>query len=131
MAEGLPQRTYFDEFYDQGLSWKIYFEMFPSAVYVIAYKVLYMLILASRFLRNLRSPTYLINNYGILKQFESDAASGTLPQFSFIEPQYYSIPYYPANDQHPSHDVSQGKYQLSLVYRQRSRIVQLTFNSYR
>jgi phospholipase C len=101
MAEGLPQRTYFDEFYDQGLSWKIYFEMFPSAV----------------FLRNLRSPTYLINNYGILEQFESDAASGTLPQFSFIEPQYYSIPYYPANDQHPSHDVSQGELLIKRIYR--------------
>jgi phospholipase C len=36
LAEGMPQRTYFDEFHDQGLSWKIYFDQFPTAMYVIA-----------------------------------------------------------------------------------------------
>ncbi len=37
--------------------------------------------------------------------------SGTLPQYSFIEPRYYGISdIFPPNDQHPSHDVSEGLY---------------------
>lgn len=52
---------------------------------------------------------YIEHNFKILAQFEHDAANGKLPHFSFIEPQYFSVPLFPANDQHPSHDVSHGK----------------------
>jgi phospholipase C len=100
LAEGMPQRTYFDEFHDQGLTWKIYFDQFPTAM----------------FLKNLRSVNYMTHNYGVLGQFEQDAAKGNLPQFSFIEPAYFSIPLFPANDQHPSHDISHGEVLIKRIY---------------
>ncbi len=41
---------------------------------------------------------------------------GTLPTYSFIEPRYFSFPEFPANDEHPSHDVSQGELLIKQVY---------------
>jgi phospholipase C len=51
-------------------------------------------------------------------QFEADAARGALPQYSFIEPRYYSsigeaaLP----NDQHPPHDLQDGEALIATVY---------------
>jgi phospholipase C len=48
--------------------------------------------------------------------FLQDVASGNLPNYSFIEPQYFSSPGNPANDQHPPHDVRYGEALIADVY---------------
>lgn len=48
--------------------------------------------------------------------FLQDAARGTLPNYSFIEPQYVSAIATPANDQHPPHDLREGERLIAAVY---------------
>ena len=51
-----------------------------------------------------------------MRSFYSDAKSGTLPQFSYIDPIYVSVPGSPANDNHPPHDVARGEILLKNIY---------------
>jgi phospholipase C len=46
-------------------------------------------------------------------EFEEDAAAGTLPQYSFVEPSFQIWP----NDQHPPHDVRLGEEFLLRVWK--------------
>jgi phospholipase C len=52
------------------------------------------------------------NNAGI-ETFFDDAAAGTLPQFSIIDPQYSGAG---ANDDHPEHDIALGQTLIAAVY---------------
>jgi phospholipase C len=47
--------------------------------------------------------------------FKSDAHKGTLPNYAFIEPKYFSF-FGQANDQHPPHDVRAGERLIAEVY---------------
>eukprot|EP01121_Diplochlamys_sp_Union-15-3_P002353 TRINITY_DN1205_c0_g1_i2.p1 TRINITY_DN1205_c0_g1~~TRINITY_DN1205_c0_g1_i2.p1 ORF type:complete len:267 (-),score=59.07 TRINITY_DN1205_c0_g1_i2:104-904(-) len=68
------------------------------------------------FMRQLRDPLYVFN-WGTLDGFFDDCADGKLPTYSFVEPRYYTIDdTYPANDQHPSHDVAEGEKFLKQLY---------------
>jgi phospholipase C len=51
-----------------------------------------------------------------LAQFFSDLQAGTLPAYSFIEPQYFDSPFGHASDYHPPHDVRIGEALLGHVY---------------
>ena len=51
-------------------------------------------------------------NSGI-EEFFSDAAAGTLPQFSIIDPQFFGSG---ANDDHPDHDIQLGQALISSVF---------------
>jgi phospholipase C len=51
-------------------------------------------------------------NKGI-ETFFSDAAAGTLPQFSIIDPQFFGAG---ANDDHPDHDIQLGQALISSVF---------------
>eukprot|EP01123_Difflugia_compressa_P012662 TRINITY_DN5515_c0_g1_i1.p1 TRINITY_DN5515_c0_g1~~TRINITY_DN5515_c0_g1_i1.p1 ORF type:complete len:491 (-),score=88.80 TRINITY_DN5515_c0_g1_i1:21-1493(-) len=97
LAEGLPQKTIYTSMMDAGYSWKIYYELAPSAL----------------FMRELRLyPTHFETMWG----FFDDCKNGNLPTYSHVEPRYFSIPEYLANDQHPSHEVSQGEQFLKEIY---------------
>jgi phospholipase C len=48
-----------------------------------------------------------------VEEFFSDAAAGTLPQFSIIDPQYFGAG---ANDDHPDHDVQLGQALIASVF---------------
>ncbi|HEY4172357.1 MAG TPA: alkaline phosphatase family protein, partial [Rhodopila sp.] len=50
--------------------------------------------------------------------FINDAAKGTLPAYSFIEPRYFANPVLKTmpNDQHPPHDVAYGEALIASVY---------------
>lgn len=48
--------------------------------------------------------------------FLADAAAGTLPAYSFIEPRYFDGPGGSANDEHPPHDVKLGDQLVARVY---------------
>jgi phospholipase C len=48
-------------------------------------------------------------------QFKTDAQNGQLPNYSFIEPKYFSF-FGEANDQHPPHDLRAGEALIAAVY---------------
>jgi len=50
------------------------------------------------------------------KEFLAEAAAGTLPSFSWIDPNYSDTPERPATDQHPDHDVGLGDQLMKEVY---------------
>ena len=50
------------------------------------------------------------------EQFARDIQNGTLPTYAFIEPRSFSAPGYPANDQHPPHDLLEGEKLIAEVY---------------
>ena len=59
--------------------------------------------------------------FGAYDQFLEDCKSGTLPRYSFIEPNYTDYEGEDgdeaiASDQHPDHDVQQGKVFVASVY---------------
>ncbi len=51
-----------------------------------------------------------------MMDFDLRAAAGTLPQFSFIDPRYFTLKDLPANDQHPDHNVEAGEQLIARVY---------------
>ena len=51
--------------------------------------------------------------FGKFTDFQSDAAAGRLPQYSFLEPSWGST----GNSQHPNYDVSLGEQLIEAVYR--------------
>ena len=46
----------------------------------------------------------------------SRSSSGSPPRYSFIEPRSFSAPGFPANDQHPPHNLVEGEKLLANVY---------------
>jgi len=93
-----PGDTVFDRLQDAGQSWRIYFHDVPQAA---ALERLLPLAL-THFLR--------------FDHFLSDAASGRLPAYSFIEPRYFDLAGTIPNDQHPPHNVAYGELLIAAVY---------------
>ena len=56
-------------------------------------------------------------NFYSFGQFKDDAKNGSLPNYSFIEPKYFSL-FGEANDQHPPHDIRAGEALIADVYNQ-------------
>jgi phospholipase C len=59
--------------------------------------------------------------FGLYDQFLADCKAGTLPDYSFIEPNYSDHEaddgaLLPASDQHPDHDVREGERLIASVY---------------
>jgi phospholipase C len=48
-----------------------------------------------------------------IEQFFADAAAGTLPAFSIVDPQFFGAG---ANDDHPDHDIQLGQVLMAAVY---------------
>jgi phospholipase C len=81
-----------------GVNWTVWFEEFPTAF----------------FMRQLRD--YPLH-FGSLDSLFTACKEGNLPDYSFVEPRYFSIlDEYLANDQHPNHEVSQGESFLKDLY---------------
>jgi len=98
LALGFPQKTLFQQFDEVGQDWGVFFELLPSAL----------------FMRQLRDR---LENFHSLLDFEAVCKSGNLPAYSFLEPRWYSVTdEFPANDQHPSHAVSEGEKLIKWVY---------------
>eukprot|EP00270_Netrium_digitus_P016154 TRINITY_DN5759_c0_g1_i1.p1 TRINITY_DN5759_c0_g1~~TRINITY_DN5759_c0_g1_i1.p1 ORF type:complete len:522 (-),score=85.30 TRINITY_DN5759_c0_g1_i1:188-1753(-) len=96
---GFPQKTIFDSLDEDGLSFGIYFSSIPSTLIY----------------QSLRQLKY-VSNFHAFSTFYQHAREGTLPNYVVLEPNYFDIPFFPANDDHPSHDVSEGQRLLALVY---------------
>ena len=79
------------------LPWQVYFHDIPQSILLEGV------------------PALAVERYRPFQQFRADAAVGTLPAYSFIEPRYFAniATGNPPNDQHPPHDV---RYAEQLVY---------------
>lgn len=93
--------TVFNRLSDAGKAWKIYFHDFPQSATL------------ARLWGDLATQFRFFEN-----EFTQDAAAGTLPAYSFIEPRYFAdtllntLP----NDEHPPHNVAYGEELIATVY---------------
>jgi len=98
LAVGYPQRTLIQNLMDAGLTWKDWYEDFPTAF----------------LMSQLRTYPF---NFDTMDAFYTACQKGELPDYSFVEPRYFSVSdLLLANDQHPSHEVSQGELLLKNIY---------------
>nr|XP_043623140.1 non-specific phospholipase C3-like [Erigeron canadensis] len=100
MIEGYPQRTIFESLEDDGYSFGIYYQLPPSTL----------------FFRNLRKLKYIDNFHQFDLHFKHHCEKGKLPNYVVIEQRYFGIKAIPGNDDHPSHDVSDGQKFVKEVY---------------
>ncbi|XP_031491092.1 non-specific phospholipase C6-like [Nymphaea colorata] len=100
LATGYPQKTIFDSVHESGLSFGVYYQSAPTTL----------------FLRNMRKLKYISNFHFYDLKFKRDARNGQLPNLSLIEPRYFDLRIVGANDDHPSHDVSDGQRFVKEVY---------------
>lgn len=100
LATGYPQKTIFDSLYENGLDFGIYYQNIPATL----------------FFRNLRMLKYMFKFHQYDLQFKKDAKNGKLPNLTVIEPRYFGVIGYPANDDHPSHDVANGQKLVKEIY---------------
>ncbi len=91
--------TIFNVLQSMGVSWRVYNDSMTSSLTRIMFPKLW-------------SPL-LNGHFRGFHDFQSDCAAGTLPQYSFIEPDYFSAE---ANDEHPPHDVAAGERFLFAIW---------------
>jgi len=103
------QPTIFDRLTLAGRNWRIYYHQIPQAV-----------LFASLFAEWIVSP--ITHRFRFFRRWKNDlAAPGcSLPEYTFIEPRYFSIRLgtqaIDANDQHPSHPISAADQLVRDVY---------------
>jgi len=96
---GWPQKSLFSAISESGHTWRTYSKEVPTAL----------------LLRDTRT-LEAISNMRFYKSFLEDARAGTLPNFSWIDPSYFSSLGVPGDDQHPSHSVAAGEALLKEIY---------------
>jgi len=96
---GWPQKSLFKAIQESGHTWHAYAQEVPTAL----------------LLRDVRSLDSIVN-LRFFKDFLADAKAGTLPEFSWLDPSYFSALGVPGTDQHPSHSVLAGEQLLKEVY---------------
>ncbi len=99
VLKGLPSTTMYKKLQDQKISWKVYMHDLSSLLYFKDFRSFRML-----------------SNLHLMNQFFKDSSAGKLPAFSFIEPRYFDILAWRANDQHPSHPVPYGEQLIKDIY---------------
>jgi phospholipase C len=90
-------QTIYDSLAAEGLSWTIYHGDMPQSLIL----------------------RHLWDNPGRfrgLERFHRDVENGDLAHYSFIEPRYFDLLEWKANDQHPPHDVRFGEYLIAEIY---------------
>lgn len=100
LVAGLPQTTIFDSLHDAGYSFGIYYQYPPSVL----------------FYRNLRQLKYIGNFHPFDLEFRRHCREGRLPNYVVVEQRYFDLKILPGNDDHPSHDVSEGQRFVKEVY---------------
>jgi phospholipase C len=92
-------RTIYERLSDVGKIWRIYYHEAPQSLML-------------QNLRNFRYARY----FEKIGAFFRDCADGKVPDYSFLEPRYFTVLGNPANDQHPPNGVIQGEYFIADVY---------------
>ncbi|CAN0913691.1 Non-specific phospholipase C4 [Linum grandiflorum] len=100
LAEGFPQKTIFESMEENGFSFGIYYQYPPATL----------------FYRNLRKLKYIDNFHQFDITFKRHCEEGKLPNYVVVEQRYFDVLSIPGNDDHPSHDVSEGQKFVKQVY---------------
>ncbi|KAI9091598.1 hypothetical protein K1719_028041 [Acacia pycnantha] len=100
LIHGFPQKTIFDSLEESGLSFGIYYQNIPATL----------------FFKSLRKLKHLFNFHYYGLKFKLHARWGKLPNYVVIEQRYFDVSLFPANDDHPSHDVALGQKFVKEVY---------------
>lgn len=66
--------------------------------------------------RNLRQLKYIGNFHQFDLDFKRHCKEGKLPNYVVVEQRYFDLKILPGNDDHPSHDVSEGQKFVKEVY---------------
>ncbi|TKY68766.1 Non-specific phospholipase C4 [Spatholobus suberectus] len=99
LVGGLPQKTIFDSLDENGFSFGIYYQAPPATL----------------FYRSLRKLKY-VDNFRPFDLFKKHCKEGKLPNYVVVEQRFFDLLSIPANDDHPSHDVSEGQKFVKEVY---------------
>ncbi|ONK77823.1 uncharacterized protein A4U43_C02F11100 [Asparagus officinalis] len=99
LFEGYPQKTIFDSLLKENLDFGVYFKNIPTTF----------------FYRNLRRVKHF-SRFHWFDTFKEHAREGKLKNLSVIEPRYFDLVGYEADDDHPSHDVANGQKLVKEVY---------------
>ncbi|CAE7356411.1 NPC1, partial [Symbiodinium microadriaticum] len=99
IAKGYPQKTMFRQLTEMGLDYRVYFQDVPS---VLQFKEMRR--------KEARS------KYRWMDSLFEDLKTGDLPEFTWLEPAYFTTPTQKATDQHPDHDVSEGEQLMKDIY---------------
>ena len=94
---GYHQRTIYNDLEDAGLDWAVYFSDFPIVT----------------FLSKTRDYPLRFKQF---QEFIHDAKEGKLPQFSFLEPRWFTVAEWERSDQHPPHSTLPGELFLKDIY---------------
>jgi len=104
LSDGFPQRTFFEDVYDSGKEFGVFYSDFPIS-------------LMFRPLRDFPAHIHTIDTFYDL------AASGDLPEFSWVEPRWFDFLVWEESDEHPHHipgiltgSVLNGEFFLKEVY---------------
>ncbi|XP_068635042.1 non-specific phospholipase C4-like [Aristolochia californica] len=100
LIAGLPQKTIFESLDEAGFSFGIYFQYPPATL----------------FYRNLRKLKYIGKFHDFDLSFKRHCEEGKLPNYVVVEQRYFDLKILPGNDDHPSHDVSEGQKFVKQVY---------------
>lgn len=100
LIHGFPQKTIFDSLDESGLSFGIYYQNIP----------------ATMFFKSLRRLKHITKFHSYSLKFKLHAKLGKLPNYVVIEQRYFDKNLFPANDDHPSHDVAEGQRFVKEVY---------------
>jgi phospholipase C len=96
-----PMRTIYQNLTDAGFDWAIYFHDFPQSLTLQALQ-----------------DSAFRGNFRFVPDFFRDLKGPKLPNYVFLEPRYFDLLQWKANDQHPPHDVSLGEHLIADVYEQ-------------
>lgn len=91
--------TIFEVLQDTGHTWRVYNDTILMSLARLQFPRLW-------------DPLFQVNFRGI-GELEEDAAAGTLPEYSFVEPSFQILP----NDAHPPHDVGLGEQFLLRIWK--------------
>lgn len=97
---GFPQKTIFESLDEAGFSFGIYYQYPPATL----------------FYRNLRKLKYIGKFHDFDLHFKKHCEEGRLPNYVVVEQRYFDLKLLPGNDDHPSHDVSEGQKFVKQVY---------------
>nr|XP_024373675.1 non-specific phospholipase C1-like isoform X2 [Physcomitrium patens] len=100
LIEGFPQKTIFESIVNAGHTVGIYYQNLPATL----------------FFRNLRKLKFVNKFHDYTLKFRNHARRGVLPNYVVVEQRYFDTKVLPANDDHPSHDVSEGQGFVKEVY---------------
>ncbi|KZV21803.1 hypothetical protein F511_02961 [Dorcoceras hygrometricum] len=100
MIQGYPQKTIFESLDEAGYDFGIYYQYPPSTL----------------FYRNLRKLKYVRKFHQFDRDFKEHCREGKLPNYVVVEQRYFETKLLAGNDDHPSHDVSEGQRFVKDVY---------------